>query len=548
MGKYLSAVREIVRAFLSDGFVSDAEEEFTNDELDLYIADCLVEISEHQPRQVKHTLMTVEGSRELDIGSESDVRILSFVSVGYTDCVDADLTLPVVGTTTNDSGVLVAYDNTRRQWWVRLDAATDEFDVAEAITITGGTGAGTTSAASVLGFDPAGLISVEKLEYKVDQSTQEFRNLKRWGDILTIDTELTPSADEMVYLYCHKVHELTETTSSLNPQLERILAMGAVAQAALGWINNVRKQLVAAISGITEVNTAIDSMSARITAAIGDLTTGRTYIAKKESEALTAIGNMSTRITQSINDLTSGRALIGSKKTEAIDAIDDVSTQVTLALNDLTTGRAQISDTRSDASTSIAAMSDRITQAITDLTSGRALINKVNIGGSPEDDYANYAAKELQGALTSLNQGRGYLSEITTADRYANYAARDFQAALTKLSQAKAYLSLDTLTQEYANYAARELNNATAYLNQGIAYLRISDSARDYATYAGREVANATACLNQAGGYIRELTARLSIANAMRGYQAWANDKLILYQRELGKITRIRTTRQYPKS
>jgi hypothetical protein len=80
--------------------------------------------------------------------NEYGIRLLTFDAVGYTNAVSSDLGKAVVGTTTTDSGILLDYDNTLRQWTVSMDAADDLFDVAEAITITAGTGAGTTAAGS----------------------------------------------------------------------------------------------------------------------------------------------------------------------------------------------------------------------------------------------------------------------------------------------------------------------------------------------------------------------------------------------------------------
>lgn len=75
-------------------------------------------------------------------------RELVYVITAYTNAVLGDINKAVVGGTTTDSGVLIEYDNTSRKWIVNPDATTDEFDVAEAITITSGTGAGTTEGAS----------------------------------------------------------------------------------------------------------------------------------------------------------------------------------------------------------------------------------------------------------------------------------------------------------------------------------------------------------------------------------------------------------------
>lgn len=77
-------------------------------------------------------------------------RKLVLAAGGYVNCVAGDVGKPVVGATTGDSGTLVSYDNATRTWWVlRDDPTDDQFDNAsEGISITGGTGAGSMSAAA----------------------------------------------------------------------------------------------------------------------------------------------------------------------------------------------------------------------------------------------------------------------------------------------------------------------------------------------------------------------------------------------------------------
>lgn len=82
-------------------------------------------------------------------GSALGFRKLTFAAGGYTPCVESDAGKTVTGTSTGDTGILLAYDNTNRYWWVRMVDSGDLFDEAEACTIGSGTGAGTTSGASV---------------------------------------------------------------------------------------------------------------------------------------------------------------------------------------------------------------------------------------------------------------------------------------------------------------------------------------------------------------------------------------------------------------
>ena len=148
--KNLLAIREIIRQFLSDEFSPGTDLAWENDELDLHINDCLAEISDKCPYEVKETLTTTASSKELDISSIDD------------------------------------------------------------------------------------LLSIEKVEYKVGQDPPEFRNFDLWGDTLTIDIETAPAATgDDVYIYCNKLHQLTESSSTLKPQLERILILGVCGNAAI---------------------------------------------------------------------------------------------------------------------------------------------------------------------------------------------------------------------------------------------------------------------------------------------------------------------------
>lgn len=88
-------------------------------------------------------------------GYTNRIRMLTFQEAGYTNVAVSDVGKPVVGGTTSDSGILLDFDNDTREWWIRVDDPTpttgDIFDQGEAISITGGTGAGTTPAASATG-------------------------------------------------------------------------------------------------------------------------------------------------------------------------------------------------------------------------------------------------------------------------------------------------------------------------------------------------------------------------------------------------------------
>lgn len=82
----------------------------------------------------------LSGGAITTIGQNSEIYALTFQSGGYTSAIAGDLTKVVTNSGGTHTGRLLAYDNTRRIWWIRkvLSAFT-----AEAVTITSGTGAGT---------------------------------------------------------------------------------------------------------------------------------------------------------------------------------------------------------------------------------------------------------------------------------------------------------------------------------------------------------------------------------------------------------------------
>ena len=124
------------------------------------------------------------------------------------------------------------------------------------------------------------LLEVELVEYPVDQVPPKYRNFsQRENGKLTVDYAYNLPGSEDIYLYCNKLHSVGTTSSTLNVKEERVLILGAVAKAASQWINRTRELINTAEERLAD-NTTIASMAARITQAIDDLASARTYINK----------------------------------------------------------------------------------------------------------------------------------------------------------------------------------------------------------------------------------------------------------------------------
>ena len=81
---------------------------------------------------------------------DATVQILRFQWAGYVPAVSGDVGKTVVGATTGATATLLEFDNVNRYWKIQVTGGT--FNATEAISITAGTGAGTTTGGSVVGL------------------------------------------------------------------------------------------------------------------------------------------------------------------------------------------------------------------------------------------------------------------------------------------------------------------------------------------------------------------------------------------------------------
>jgi hypothetical protein len=73
---------------------------------------------------------------------DDGVRIFELTSTDYVNATSGDIGRVVLGGTTGESGVLLAYDNSLRKWWLRANPS-GTFQTLEDINVVGGDGSGT---------------------------------------------------------------------------------------------------------------------------------------------------------------------------------------------------------------------------------------------------------------------------------------------------------------------------------------------------------------------------------------------------------------------
>lgn len=107
----------------------------------------------------------------------------------YTNAIVGDIGKTVVGTTSGSTGILISYNNTTKEWVV---STTEDFTDGEAITITTGTGAGTTDA----DYPQAGYVG--PYAFPTSPAVRKFLGVTTVTDraMLGIDPVYTSDADD----------------------------------------------------------------------------------------------------------------------------------------------------------------------------------------------------------------------------------------------------------------------------------------------------------------------------------------------------------------
>ncbi|MBI2860816.1 MAG: hypothetical protein HYX91_04835 [Chloroflexi bacterium] len=77
-------------------------------------------------------------------------------------------------------------------------------------------------------------VMVEAVEYPVDRFPRKYQPFSLWADQLTVLGEELPDGSN-AYIYYGKIHTLDAGTSTIPPQYEDLVAVGACGYAAVEW-------------------------------------------------------------------------------------------------------------------------------------------------------------------------------------------------------------------------------------------------------------------------------------------------------------------------
>jgi hypothetical protein len=362
-----------------------------------------------------------------------------------------------------------------------------------------------------------GLIRVIKAEYKVDQSTRKFRNVKTFGDLVTMNIDSTPNAGENAYLYCHLIH----TPDTLDVALSNVIPKLASAYCAMNWVGDGRTQIKNAIDAIGLANSTIDGISARLLKAINDADSMRTQSALLLSSTNATLSSASDALVSAIDELGIAEESVG---------YIDISNELNAADSGIELVMSNVSDISSALGTAITGISDELTavgtgigRAITDLSTARGLNNKITVGANPEAQLHASANVELNAAMAKISEIKTLLHQGIGLDEYGELNSNELTAVNSALSEARAIISAyANKASGYTTISSGDIRVANGYISEARTLIsQFVNAITSYSMACRDEIAIANGYIAQASGYTREANTRLSVANIITSYQKW---------------------------
>jgi len=345
------------------------------------------------------------------------------------------------------------------------------------------------------------LLGIPKVEYLTAQNPPVYRNVSRFGDVVSIKINSRPSSAVDIYFFWNKVHLLqsavgaTELTGTVNTASVAGDVTLSVVSLGTGTVNEFTTLKITGDSTVYYVietatisgtNAITLSVWPPITAAntIGDVVTLslsttldiplENYLARwlVAQACISKATKSYSQVNQAITDLGYAVTAIGEVAARIADAVDDVDCgdeQAALGATAITL-----------ANTEFDFMNGEVDLAKTALSSGNSLINTIPIGGGASE-YMGQAASDVGVAQGYLVTGQSYLQEAS-ADN-AN-AAQHFSAAAANLRS-----------------ASEKANEGVANLKLVATRLQVSQGGLRYEEWGRRELARVEADLRAYAGF-----------------------------------------------
>jgi flagellin-like hook-associated protein FlgL len=400
------------------------------------------------------------------------------------------------------------------------------------------------------------LIDVDRVEFKPEQSTRQFRNWKEvYNGKLYIDTDETIVATATGTLtgtvtFARGSTTVTGSGTAFTTELEvddwikmstgnqyyRVTAIATATSLTIGWksVDNGADTVSAtvycdddgtgkgdpvyvyylAMHDLDSDSSTIPDYLSQTVIDGGVAYTALAWVAEgpekiqdaidKFADAETALDNTSARITQAIADIDSGRTVVAAVLASADTSIGNSATPLTNAATALSSGSSAIGAELANADTAIDTAITELGQAVTDLDSGRS---EIGAELTNADSAIDNMTARIEGAVSYLETGDDYINTVNKGanvpDKYLGMARGELSNALSYLNQAKGYLAEDQVATEYARYATADMNNAIGYLQAARMFLAEDQLSGEYAQNAAGDINLALGHLRQASSYLQ---------------------------------------------
>ena len=331
----------------------------------------------------------------------------------------------------------------------------------------------------------------------------------------TEDATQLRTYDEVCRIYWAGQNYITTTASTIPEQYEQLIVDGACAYALGAYASEAREAIANAIAIIDTGNTAIDSVTAKVTAAAGQLAAGAPFIGYKLSEINTAITNAGAALARVVTDLASGRTAVGTELTNADNVLDGIGASLAVIEADIVAARSHMDVSGSEANTALDLMAALSAAGSTFLDAGDDFINTRNVGANVPALYAQYANAKYAESNAKYQEAMGFLAEDQPSREFLSAASVGVGATNAKIALARAYLAEDMVVGEYSGLAGGEVQLAANYLNQARLDMAQDAIAVEHRQYAAAELNNGAMLMRQGQAYYSECIHELRTADSV---------------------------------
>ncbi|KKM76605.1 hypothetical protein LCGC14_1378460 [marine sediment metagenome] len=336
---------------------------------------------------------------------------------------------------------------------------------------------------------------------------------------------------------------VTFFATSLDREMEGIVAKLLAGRTAQYWIGDARTQVDDSVIAVNTANTEFDKIGARLTQIVDtDIPAARTAASANNTAINLALGKIVTALDLAVISAANLKTGVGLYTVASTGEVETALDKVTVAIDEADediTGVASMEELL-DANlarirTAVAATKTQLDLGVTALSDGKALHNVVPRG-------ANAGGANINNAVGQIQLSNGYFNRIRAMsaekNEYRDLAVAKLRNAQAKVQEAQGFISAEgTIISENAQHVATLVQEAQGFAMEARSFLdRDAQVVANHFRVLTGEIQAIQGYVSEGSSYLSETGTRTRIISALNSLQAWADKMVATAQAQLLRL------------